>query len=410
MVSPARQFRCIRFGFLLGCVSACTSGKPAVPSDADSNAGIEGGADAVGDVPPRDSGSVLFDSILDDSPTSSVECGPGCRLALDRPIQHATSWGHAYNAVGVADTNGLLFYSRVGATETELLRGGESSAFPHLEGSLMSYAFFTWPAGDIVVYDFGTRRHTPYFHFDDQVSYGLYQTIVSDKYVFWTHAGGTGRATLATGEATPAFMSETPCHRACIFGNSIVCGSDSTERMELIDQDTGMHALVDDGGAMQLQSGCSPDRQKVAWIDFRDPPGRTSTYFGARVGGEVYMRELASGQTRRLTHDSPASPVTKGWAAVGDDLAFWIEPCETCEKNFEFQQTFYAAATTLVKLDLVSGRRCRLEMTPYGGYMSVHGHHLYAYHPHLDRNLYLVDVDVDHPAIPWKCEPSGDGG
>jgi hypothetical protein len=139
---------------------------------------------------------------------------------------------------------------------------------------------------------------------------------------------------------------------------------------------------------------------------FRDPPGPASTYTGRRTGSDIYLYEARSNETRRLTFDVPARSVPKAFAAAGDDLVVWLEPCEGCGDDFPTAQEFYATASVLVKFSLADGTRCRLHDAPYGGSVSVHGHHLYSYWTD-NEEQYLVDVDLDHPDILWACDASG---
>jgi hypothetical protein len=337
------------------------------------------------------------------------DCGPGCRIALGAPIQHGSGWGHGYGPDAVADTGrGLLLYSTVGSVQTLVLRRAipgepprDSPVFAAFHGSRLAYSSLTWPTGTITVYDPATKLHSSYFDYD-QPGLNVFELWLTDDYVFWLHPSGIGRADLKTGGVSE-FSNRMSCSRACVMDGKIICADNGTTRIERVDPETLSRTLVDDGGAMQIESGCSPDGERVVWVDFRDPPGPESTLSGRRVGGEIYMHEAATGDIRRLTNDLPQRSIPKTRPAVGTDLAVWREAREDCGEDFEFSQDFYACASVLVKYELETGRRCRRTDVAYGGWMSVHGHSLYAYWSDTNER-YLVEVDLDDDGIPWICE------
>ena len=334
-------------------------------------------------------------------PADGPDCGPGCRLVLARPIEHDSWGGHAFSDKIVADTNpNELLFAAVGSTETTVIAEAPAQADVADERiAFLSVPYF--PAGDIVVLDTRSMQRTTYFHFDDAEvvgdSLGL---VLGDKYVFWMTTHGTWRANLESGEVTSQFAPSLLCDGSCVMGGDLLC---LDGRIRLIDQETGEQRALDNGGALQLDAGCSPDRGRVAWIDFRDPPGRSSTFSGQRIGGEVYLYDSATQSVTRLTHDSPASPITKAYAAVGTDLVVWIEPCAACPKSFSDQGVFFDTPFALVRLELASNRKCRLEGRNIGDYSSLHGHDLYAYWTD-GSNEYLVVLDLDNPELDWVCE------
>jgi hypothetical protein len=325
------------------------------------------------------------------------DCGPGCRIALG-PVTHG-GWGHAFNEQFVADSGPKsLYLARVGSNET---RNVSSGVLPAFYGNAFSYLVNTFPSGDIAVYDITKAKTTPYFHFDDNTKFGSVQTFLSDKYVFWSYSGGVGKADLRTGEVTKFYKRELQCDATCFHGNDLVCG-ENARRVQLIDQNSGTARPLDDGGAMQAESSCRPDATGIVWVDYRDPPGQSST-LDARSGGEIYLYDFGAGATKRLTHDSPARPIPKAYPAIDSDLATWLEPCASCASTYTDEGQFYSAMSTLVRFKLATGERCRLENVTYGVWPSLHGHHLYSYWSS-PEGRFLVDVDLDDAQLAWKCD------
>jgi hypothetical protein len=339
-------------------------------------------------------------------------CGPGCRVALRGPIAHAPSWGHAFALDAVADTGkGRLMYAELGSDETLLLRQGttgdeprDEPVFTVMNGQHLAYASLTWPNATVMVYDRASKLHSSYFDYN-QETLGVFQLLLGPEHVFWLHPGGTGRAVLTTGDVVES-PERLACTRGCAMGARLVCANESTNRIEAIEPSTLKRERIDDGGALQIESGCSPDGERMVWVDYRDAPGPESTLSGRRTGGEIYVYDAVSDRTSRLTHDLPARSIPKTRPTVGTDLAVWREACDGCPESYQFSQEFYALARDLIKLDLETGERCRLANVRFGGWMSLHGHHLYAYWTD-DLEQYLVDLDLDSPEVPWVCEPGG---
>ena len=293
-----------------------------------------------------------------------------------------------------------LVFGRVGATKTSVLTGRPALAYAM--GERVSFVSVpSFPAGDIVVLDTRTLQRASYFHFDDTAKFGdPLGTVLGDKYLFWMTSRGTGRANLATGEVNERFAPSMLCNGSCVIDKDLLCLAGG--RIQLLDQETGETRALDNGGALQLDASCSPQRSRVVWVDFRDPPGRSASFSGQRMGGEIYVYDSAQRGVTRLTHDSPASPITKAYPAIGTDVVVWIEPCAACEKGFADEGALFSAPSALVRLELTSNRKCRLEGRKLGGYSSLHGHHLYTYWTD-DTDQYLIDLDLDNPELDWVC-------
>lgn len=333
---------------------------------------------------------------------STPSCGIGCRLALARPVEHDAAHGHGFSLEGVVDTNPQeLFFAKLGSDQTRVLKGAQAMAF--MEGTRISFLSVpNYPQTDVMVLDTGTGVLAPYTHFDADVSGAPVGTMLSDRYLFWMTNRGTGRADLKTGAVVDRFTGPLLCDGGCVVGDKLFCLNN--DRIQIIDVESGASTALDDGGALQLNATCAPDRSRLAWVDFRDPPGKDSGFFANRVGGEIYSYDTRAKTTVRLTHDSPDAPITKVYATAGTDLVVWSEPCAACEKNPYEVSTLLDSQLDLVRLDLDSRRKCRLVGRRITGYGSLHGHHLYAYWNDGGVNMYVVDLDLDHPDLPWVCE------
>lgn len=393
MEVPRKSLACM--ALILSLVTGCEgdSCAPVSGSGGEGDGGTDAGPDAAQVTPP-----VPYPLKVFTRAPPAVDCGPGCRVLLG-PVGHADGVSFSYSMDQVADTSfEELMVRRPG--ENEVLVVTQSSAQSYLEGDLLGYTFVDdFPRLDMVVLDTKTHQAKTYFHTDRGDLYQSRGNVLTDKYFFWAHGGSTTRANLTTGELTD-FGGALDCDRGCFGAGSIYCGLGTVYRF---DPETLFGTPVDDGGAAQMDPTCSPDRKRMAWVDFRDPPGQVSSYLGAHIGGEIYVHEFDTGATTRLTFDSPDNPITKSTAAIGTDVAAWMEPCAACEKNFDGFTEWNASPKAIVRLDLTTMKRCRYERERTGGYFAVNGHHLYTYWNDLVHE-YLIDIDMDDPAVPWVCD------
>lgn len=189
----------------------------------------------------------------------------------------------------------------------------------------------------------------------------------------------------------------------CAFGSPAVAAPGGYV-IDDVDLDTGKVSYLDYGGAIQLEGFCSPDRTEFVWIDYRDPPGQNSDDMFQRSGGEVYLRDLAAHKTRRITYDSPASPHGKIYPAADGHFVYWNQPPDGPNQNPNQAQDLYYLATTLVRFDVSTGKKCELANAPMG-YKAAYGSQLV--HTWLDKatdDPYIVVTNLDDPGLNWQCQ------
>ncbi|MBX3185258.1 MAG: hypothetical protein KIT72_08365 [Polyangiaceae bacterium] len=361
----------------------------------DASAGTAGIAGSGGSTP-------ILDASVDAEAGSLPDCGPGCRLALKVPTLHA-AFGHGYSTRWLADTSmEAMAFAEVGSDHTWLMP--HASMFARVNGDHIAYiALPSRPQGEVAVVNAPERTRRVYYSFEDAYEIRFTDLFLTDKHVIWSSAlTGLTKANLQTGEISELSRRPLDCREGCTAQGAIYCVNTNTGRVDRIDEETGELTHLDDGGALQVEGGCSPDRQKIVWVDHR-PPAEPSSYHGFRGPGEIYVHDIPSGKTERVTFDSPARGKAKTFAAVGTDWVTWLEPCDTCEQSYLTAGAMYRAATRRARLDLTTGQKCYLDRFVAGGYSTLHGHHLYGYWTDgIDK--YVVDVDLDHPELDWVCE------
>jgi hypothetical protein len=383
---------------VLALASGCTSDpQQQIPSPRDAgdvaDAADAGDAGDVVELPPP------VQLQMTKRPPPDIDCGPGCRVFLG-PTQHSGWIPFAYSADYIADTTAKeLMVRRVGDKDVSVIN--QTCSFPHFEGNSLACTFAKdFPLLEMAVVDLKTWQAQTYFRIENGAEDRANGNVLTDRYLYWTHMGWTTRADRKTG-AIKDFAGSLLCDWGCFSGGSIYCNLGKAYRL---DPETLEGVAISPSTAAQISGACTADRKRFVWVDFRDPPGPGSHSAGPRVGGEVYTYEFATGETKRLTFDSPDAPVTKDYAAIGDDVAVWIEACATCPKSFPNESAWIATPKAFVRLDLATKKRCRYEMERTGAFLHVYGRHLYTYWNDATTGLYVIDIDMDDPAVPWVCE------
>jgi len=376
----------------------------------------DGGVDAPADVPadvPAD--TEVWDPVWQETepadwpavgPEGQPDCGPGCRMALNVPVSHPGYFAYGYDPHTLGDTtDGEILYTSVGSSTSYIISrysdGRTGLVQPYVNRGFIIYLASDYPKGVVELMRLSTGEVKRIFSYDNKDA--TLFTALNSKYAFWYQDGNRLMSrNLVTGEVRQLSSAVFSCKGICATESALICGQ-VADRVLRIDQETGDAVPLDDGGALQVNSNCSPDRRRVVWVDYRDPPGPGSMYDFHRNGGEIYMRDLDTGNTTRLTFDSPDSPVGKYGPAIDGDTVVWMEPCPTCDPNPESLQAL-KASTTLVRLDLATNKKCKMQKKRFGR-LSLHGHHLYGYWFDLEADdMRLIDIDLDHPDIDWDCE------
>jgi hypothetical protein len=384
---------------------------PADVDDAESGPdGTEGGKDAESEDAADAWDPVWHETEAKDWPTApqatEPSCGQGCRVALD-VAPYAPSYIHFQDsefglaAVNVSQRN--VFYAPFGSDETFIVAQGDlaemSNGFsqPYLRGELLSVTYMRPgnPGGEVRVINLRTgETKIPYEYTRSAGDLGITFTLINDKYVFWDRDGhGIMSLNLETGQVRT--LVHFLCLDLCAVPTGLVCMNSPNL---FIDQETGEMTTIAPGAGLQVDATCSHERDEITWVDYRDPPG-TDPSEGGRNGGEVYMKDLVSGELTRLTHDSPDSPEAKAYPAVGKELAVWKAVAEGFERNPSWAQEVYGVTQDLMVLDRKTGQRCRIhsDIVKYFTHMVVRGRTVYGNIGH------VVGIDVDDPAI--GCVP-----
>jgi len=108
---------------------------------------------------------------------------------------------------------------------------------------------------------------------------------------------------------------------------------------------------------------------------------------------------------KRVTHDSPDHPKAKTFPAAEGKTVVWRQMASTLDQNPEWAQEIYTAPGATWKRDLDTGKTCYSDTLNIGDPALIGGK-LYAKYlngPNGAGGVWLIEINLDHPAIPWTC-------
>lgn len=222
--------------------------------------------------------------------------------------------------------------------------------------------------------------------------------LLNDGRALMTTSAGIWSLDLSTGDSTQ-LAAASSCAMATVFGSRYVCLDPGGGRMWGFDTDTSK--LLELGPSpkqtLQAHGGCALDGSHCAWVDYRDPPGDLATQ-GSYIGGDIYVRDMMSGQVERASFDAPTTSLTKVGATANQDLVVWMQYRDpTPTPHFELN------VRDLVRLERSSGKKCIYENF-VSTQNTLDGHKLIGSVALPSGWSWLVELDLDDPGIPWKCK------
>lgn len=345
-------------------------------------------------------------------PEGQPGCGVGCTMLLDRPAATWSDYAFSYDpwrvlAVGVQIGPLMAVLSSPG---TEVLgpvpTQDDSLVEPYVAGTRATFLHnFGAGNGQVEVLDLITGeakvayKYTPAQAGTNNVT----RTALNSRFAFWAMDGkGLMSRDLQTGEVKILKSGSFLCRDICATEHDLICADLGT--IYDVDLDTGKAGYLDNGGALQDDGFCSPDRTQFAWIDYRDPPGQGSTYDFARSGGEVYVRDLVVKKTRRITYDSPDTPHGKNFPVVDGSRVYWNQTPDGPDQNPDQAQTLYGQTTVLVRFDLSTGQKCELPGARVTGFKAAYGSNMVTlWKDPANDEIRVVQINMSDPGLTWQC-------
>ena len=78
----------------------------------------------------------------------------------------------------------------------------------------------------------------------------------------------------------------------------------------------------------------SPDGTQAVWYDYRDPgPQGQHGSYNSEYAGEIYWKNLVTGEQKRITFDNPTDPVKKQFPSIRNGVIVWQDWRTESNKN-----------------------------------------------------------------------------
>jgi len=408
------------FAFAAVVAWTCTTcGGESTSNGPESDAGPEGdveSSDASDDGPVGDGGETdwmpmeplgengEFFPLVPSGP--AIDCGPGCEAVIPKAVNHPDYFSYSFDSRYVSETDVReVFVLDIAKGEVRIVARAadddDGVIQPHVHGRYVSYHRVRYPSGRVEVVDIVEKRVRVFDAYED-VSYAARGTAVNNHYAFWI-PGNLRAADLTTGVKRLLTTEIVGCDRHCTTETSFLCST--TTDVVNVDANTGEVSVIAPTAALQTDGICSPNKERFVWIDYRDPPGPSSTYDGYRAGGEVYVFDLQSNELTRVTHDSPTAPTAKSYPAIENDTVVWLE-ARSSEPQPDTAQEIYLWKPALVWYDLQTKKRCKTDDINITRPAVIDGKVYGMYVHEGDGNVWLVRVDLNSSNIPWSCTQS----
>lgn len=230
-------------------------------------------------------------------PAGQPDCGVGCRILINGPIPDVHINPFSYDTQRIVSEGYQVgpMVTTLGSTETTVFGPDPTSKDEqgglYVLGRRVAYVrSFGVGDGQVEVMDLITGEAKIVYKYTpaEAGTNNATRTALDSRYVFWEMDGkGLMSRDLQTGEIKLLMPGSFVCHDICATEHELICADADSGAIYDVDLDTGKAGYLDYGGALQLEGFCSPDRTEFVWIDYRDPPGRNSTYEFSRSGGEV---------------------------------------------------------------------------------------------------------------------------
>ncbi len=353
------------------------------------------------------------------------DCGPGCKKVFDVSYKPAANGPMRVDANGAVDggmgpTPGIFFSDGregsptyvVGHLDDSMLLGVPSLTPKYVIGLMQRYPLPADPTQQetLYVWDRATQKVV---HIHPMPGFpqlpppepplvpDYLAAAANDTYALYNLGTRLLRVTLATGEIK--HIGTVECFHAQLLDGKYICSDDHLGPFRAIDVETGEVEVFAPSSALQTEGSCSLQGDQCAWVDYRDPPGNTSVHYN-RVGGDIYLFDRVHKVLRRVTFDSPSTPLRKLQVGLEGNLVTWLEAGDI---QLAASDPSLWRMDRVVRLDLDSGTRCWFERK-YVGTRVVYHRRLWGALGDADRQggARVVSFDLDSPDIPWVCEPS----
>ncbi len=194
----------------------------------------------------------------------------------------------------------------------------------------------------------------------------------------YTQANAATGFDLATGTSVTTTEATGICRtlwaRAAAGADRVLCTNEDAQAILLLG--FGAHPTrISPSAYAQNHGYLAPDGHEAVWLDYRDPgPNGEHGSYDYQFAGEIYEKDLDSGDERRLTFDNPGHPVKKGWPSLRDGIVAWNDWHGEPNENPDYYSGFELVTAPVRWMKLSDGQIHELgpwvmtypQATPYG--------------------------------------------
>ncbi len=221
-----------------------------------------------------------------------------------------------------------------GRSEPHLASGDTCQAGePSLSGDYVLYLVFCQSHSRLVLRSLKTGESKTVMLFGPMADGSPGWTGLTPTHAYWYYGNAKGPNSvssfdLATGEVKTTTNGVSICRtiwfRPGPKGDEVLCTNEDIERVLMIDIAHQTTTPLSPSAYAQNYGYLSPDGTQAVWYDYRDPgPQGQHGSYEHNYAGEVYWKNLVTGEQKRITFDNPTDPVKKQFPSIMNGVIAW---------------------------------------------------------------------------------------
>lgn len=218
-----------------------------------------------------------------------------------------------------------------GKKEPHLANDDCEAGIPALSGDYILYAITCKSHSRIVLRSLKTGESKTVMLFGPMLDGSPGNTGLTPTHAYWYYGNTKGPNSissfdLTTGEVktTNIGICRTIWFRPGPKGDEVLCTDEDIERILMIDIAHHKYTPLSPSSYAQNYGYLSPDGTQAVWYDYRDPgPNGQHGSYEFEYAGEIYWKNLVTGEQKRITFDNPSDPVKKQFPSIRNGVIAW---------------------------------------------------------------------------------------
>lgn len=286
------------------------------------------------------------------------DCGKGCTpLTAFEPhpfIPFSIDGDRvAYNTDVMKGTNAYVLLVQLDTLREYLIDDGKKEPHlanedcqagePSLSGDYLLYAIICKSHSRLVLRSLKTGESKTVMLFGPMADGSPGRTGLTPTHAYWYYGNVKGPNSvssfdLQTGEVKTTTNGVSICRtiwfRPGPKGDEVLCTNEDLERILMIDIAHQTATPLSPSSYSENYGYLSPDGTQAVWYDYRDPgPQGQHGSYAYNYAGEVYWKNLVTGEQKRVTFDNPTDPVKKQLPSIMNGVIAWQDWRTEANKN-----------------------------------------------------------------------------